>query len=69
MKNESPPQESTGVRGVKRKSDEMENNWKMKNVSEMFSSFLDDSDDDFDDFDIPPGKVSTTISFQHLNVD
>jgi hypothetical protein len=39
------------VKGIKRKSDEMENNWNMNNVSDLFSSFNDECDDDFDDFD------------------
>lgn len=43
-------------RGVKRKSDELQNNWGMKNVSDLFSSFADDLEDDFDDFEIPSGS-------------
>ncbi|XP_053405296.1 recQ-like DNA helicase BLM [Mercenaria mercenaria] len=50
------PVQRSEIKGIKRKSDEMENNWHMKNVSEMFSSFNDDCDDDFDDFDVKSGS-------------
>ncbi|XP_060601355.1 recQ-like DNA helicase BLM [Ruditapes philippinarum] len=45
------PLQRSEVKGIKRKSDEMENNWNMNNVSDLFSSFNDECDDDFDDFD------------------
>lgn len=39
--------------GGKRKSDELDN-WNMRNLSSMFSSFDDDNDSDFD-MDMPTG--------------
>ena len=48
--------QSSEVKGLKRKSDEMDSNYNINNVSDLFSSFNDDCDDDFDDFDAAPGS-------------
>ena len=50
------PDSDRPVTGGKRKSDELVNNWSMKNLSDMFRSFDDgDNDSDFD-MDMPTGR-------------
>ena len=38
---------------MKRKSSEMDSNWQLHDISDMFSSFTQDIPDDMDDFDMP----------------